>query len=132
MKSGYEKLFQEIARTNEILAERVMELNHNQNDAKGEETAEIMRHDYSKLYDKFGKDDFELEQLTRNDWAKLLVGAMIAVQNIEDRIKGEQKAVEGYKLDVIPKLQRVIDETKTDAEVQKLVLEIFKIKETNN
>ena len=132
MKSGYEKLFQEIARTNEILAERVMELNHNQNDAKGEETAEIMRHDYSNLYDKFGKDDFELEQLTRNDWAKLLVGTMIAVQNIEDRIKGEQKAVEGYKLDVIPKLQRVIDETKTDEEVQKLVLEIFKIEETNN
>ena len=91
-----------------------------------------MRHDYSKLYDQFGKDDFELEQLTRNDWAKLLVGTMIAVQNIEDRIKGEQKAVEGYKLDVIPKLQRVIDETKTDEEVKKLVLEIFKIEETNN
>lgn len=132
MKSGYEKLFQEIARTNEILAERVMELNHNQNDTKGEETAEMMRQDYAKLYDQLSKEDFELEQLTRNDWAKILVGTMIAVQNIEDRIKGEQKAVEGYKLDVIPKLQRIIDETKTDEEVQKLVLEIFKIEETNN
>lgn len=132
MKSGYEKLFQEIARTNEILAERVMELNHNQNDTKGEETAEMMRQDYAKLYDQLSKEDFELEQLTRNDWAKILVGTMIAVQNIEDRIKGEQKAVEGYKIDVIPKLQRIIDETKSDEEVRNLISEIFKIEETNS
>ena len=132
MKSGYEKLFQEIARTNEILAERVMELNHNQNDTKGEETAEIMRQDYAKLYDQLSKEDFELEQLTRNDWAKILVGTMIAVQNIEDRIKGEQKAVEGYKIDVIPKLQRIIDETKSDEEVRNLIPEIFKIEKTNS
>ena len=132
MKSGYEKLFQEIARTNEILAERVIELNHNQNDTKGEETAEMMHQDYAKLYDQLSKEDFELEQLTRNDWAKILVGTMIAVQNIEDRIKGEQKAVEGYKIDVIPKLQRIIDETKSDEEVRNLIPEIFKIEETNN
>lgn len=132
MKSGYEKLFQEIARTNEILAERVMELDHNQNDTKGEETAKIMRQDYAKLYDQLSKEDFELEQLTRNDWAKILVGTMIAVQNIEDRIKGEQKAVEGYKIDVIPKLQRIIDETKSDEEVRNLIPEIFKIEETNS
>ena len=103
MKSGYEKLFQEIARTNEVLAERVMEFNHEKTDIKGEETAKIMRQDYSNLYDQIVREDFEIEQLTRNDWAKLLVGTMIAVQNIEDRIKNEQKAVEGYKLDIIPK-----------------------------
>lgn len=91
-----------------------------------------MRDDYAKLYDKIREKDFELTQLGRNEWAKLLVGTMIAVQNIEDRIKGEQKAVERYKIGVIPKLQRIIDETKTDEEVQKLVLEIFKIEETNN
>ena len=127
MKSGYEKLFQEIARTNEVLAERVMEFNHEKTDIKGEETAKIMRQDYSNLYDQIVREDFEIEQLTRNDWAKLLVGTMIAVQNIEDRIKNEQKAVEGYKLDIIPKLQRIIDETKTDEEVKNLVLEIFKV-----
>lgn len=132
MTAGYEELFKEIARTNEILAERVIELNHEKHDENGEKTASIMRDDYANLYDRIRENDFELTSLSRNDWAKLLVGTMIVVQNVEDRIKGEQKAVQGYRIDVIPKLQRIIDETKTDEEVQSLVKNLFKIEETNN
>jgi len=36
MITGYEKLFEEIAHSNEILAERVMELNREKGDEKGE------------------------------------------------------------------------------------------------
>ena len=132
MTTGYEELFKEIARTNEILAERVIELNHEKHDENGEKTASIMRDDYANLYDRIREKNFELTSLSRNDWAKLLVGTMVVVQNVEDRIKGEQKAVQGYRIDVIPKLQRIIDETKTDEEAKSLVENLFKIEETNN
>lgn len=132
MITGYEKLFEEIAHSNEILAERVMELNREKGDEKGEQTASIMREDYSNLYDRIRDENFELIQLERNDWAKLLVGTMIIIQNLEDKIQGEQKAVQGYRIDIIPKLQRIIDETKTDEEAQSLVENLFKIEETNS
>jgi len=91
-----------------------------------------MREDYSNLYDRIRDENFELIQLERNDWAKLLVGTMIIIQNLEDKIQGEQKAVQGYRIDIIPKLQRIIDETKTDEEAQSLVENLFKIEETNS
>lgn len=132
MITGYEKLFEEIAHSNEILAERVMELNREKGDEKSEQTASIMREDYSNLYDRIRDENFELIQLERNDWAKLLIGTMIIIQNLEDKIQGEQKAVQGYRIDIIPKLQRIIDETKTDEEAQSLVENLFKIEETNS
>jgi len=83
----------------------------------------MMRNDFAALHDKLGTD----EPITRADYAKLLVAAMIITNNIEDRIKSERKAIEGYKIDIIPKLSRINDETTNDEEAQKLANEIFKI-----
>ena len=83
----------------------------------------MMRNDFAALHDKLGTD----EPITKADYAKLLVAAMIITNNIEDRIKSERKAIEGYKIDIIPKLSRVNDETTNDEEAQKLADEIFKI-----
>lgn len=127
----YLDLFREIAHSSEILAERVMEFDRNTNDLQGEKTAKIMRDDYQKLYDKMRSDGFYFTNLTKSDYTKILVGALIVTNNLEDRIKNEQLVVKGYKNDVIPKLQRIIDETKTDEEAYDLSSKIFQIKENN-
>lgn len=132
MDKSYIKLFTEIVHTTELLAERVMELNHTQNDTKGEATAKTMRDDYIKLYDKMRDEKFDFNNLTKAEYAKLLVGTLIVVNNIEDRIAGEKKALNGYKTGVIPKLQRIVDECKTDEEAITLAMELFKIDESNN
>ena len=136
MDKRYIKLFSEIARTVAILAERVMEYDHSKNDTNGEHTAQIMRDDYRDLKDKIQAESFTTNQLVTGEYAKLLVGAMIIIQNIEDRITNEKKAVESYKIDILPKLQRIVNECKDDASATKLAEELFIITEntgdTNN
>ena len=125
MDKKYLQLFTELTSAVEVLSEQVMDYDKAQNDEKGLETAEMMRDDFAALHDKLGTN----EPLTKAEYAKLLVAAMIVANNIEDRIKSERKAIEGYKIDIIPKLSRINDETITDEEAQKLADEIFKIQE---
>lgn len=122
MDIKYITLFGELAKSSEIIAEQVMELDRAQNDEKGEATAKIMRDDYSQLYDKLSNGD---SALTKNEFAKLLVAAFIIVNNLDDKIKKYQQTVDTYKTQIIPKLQRLIDEPQTDEEVIKLADEIF-------
>lgn len=126
MDKKYLQLFTELAHAVETLSEQVMEYDRQKNDEKGEQTAQSMRDDYAKLYDKLRGDNVVL---TRSEYAKLLVAAYIVVNNIEDRIKGERKAIEGYKIDIIPKLSRINDETTNDADASALAEEIFKIQQ---
>ena len=126
MDKKYLQLFTELAHAVETLSEQVMEYDRQKSDEKGEKTAQSMRDDYAKLYDKLCGDNVVL---TRSEYAKLLVAAYIVVNNIEDRIKGERKAIEGYKIDIIPKLSRINDETTNDADASTLAEEIFKIQQ---
>ena len=128
MDSVYKQLFTEIAHAVEVTAEQVLELDIKKNDKNGENAARVMREDYSKLYDKLRNENFNEEQLERADYAKLLVGAFIVAKNLEQRIEQEQKALEGWKIDTIPKLDRIVNETKTTEEAQNLAKEIFKVK----
>lgn len=130
MDKNYLKLFTQLAHTVQILAEQVVELNHSKQDKKGEETATTMRNDYQELYDRMRAADFDPATLDRKDYARLLVGAIIIVQQIEIKINNEKKALSGYKVDLIPKLERIINETKEDAQdnIPNLVAELFEIK----
>lgn len=124
MDKKYLQLFTELAHAVETLSEQVMEYDRQKNDEKGEKTAQSMRDDYAELYDKLRSGNVVL---TKSEYAKLLVAAYIVVNNVEDRIKGERKAIEGYKIDIIPKLSRINDETTNDADASALAEEIFKI-----
>lgn len=129
MHSKYIELFKEIAHTTEVLAEQVMNFNHEKKDEKAEQTAQSMRDDYIKLYDKMRANDFKSKSLTKSDYARLLVGVLIIVNNLESRISNEQKAVKSYKEEIIARLERVVNECKTDEESQKLAEELFTINE---
>lgn len=128
MDNRYIKLFTQIAQSIEIIAEQAMEANHANNDKKGEETAEKMREMYSELHDRMSAKDFNPKTLSKADFARILVGATIAVQGIENRIEMEKKALEGYKIDTIPKLNRIINEAKDDDSARALAKELFTIK----
>lgn len=127
MDKKYVHLFKEIAHATEVMAEKVVEANRIKKDEKGEQTAKIMHDDYIKLYDRIRADDFDSDTLTKAEYARLLVGTLIVVNNLQERIKAEQSAIQGYKTDVIPKLQRIIDEAENDEKATALANEIFVI-----
>ncbi len=115
--ADFRHLFRDIAQSGEILAEQVYDYDLTQNDERGAKTANLMRQDFAQLHDRISDENYTL---TRNDYAKLLVGSMLAVNHIQDRIKRDEKAVEGYNLTVIPRLQRIMSETTNDAEADAL------------
>lgn len=123
MDKGYVELFTLIAQVSANLAEQVMEEHKKNNEEKGYETAEMMRDDFLGLHDKLGTD----ETLNKADYARLLVGAIIFVNQLEARIKKEQDALQSYKLDIIPKLDQInnADASKT----LELAESLFVIKE---
>lgn len=129
MHQKYVNLFKELTHATEVLAEQVMEYDKKKDDQKGAETAQTMRDDFVKLYDKIRAEDFSANTLTKAEYAKILVAAMIIVSNLETRITNEQNAVKGYKETVIPKLERIIDECDSDEAAQKLAEELFTINE---
>lgn len=124
MNERYIKLFTEIARATSVLSEQVMEYDRTKPDEKGEQTAQIMRDDFTRLYDKISKG----ESLSRADFAKLLVGSYISLRNLEDRVEAMKSAIDGYN-DVMPKLDKVINDSTNDEEALKLAEELFQITE---
>lgn len=131
MDITYLTLLREIAHVTELTAEQVMDLNKKNNDLQGYKTAKTMRNDYGALYDKLRSDNFDSTTLIKAEYAKLMVGALIVSQQLEQKIKAEQKVLQGYKVDTIPKLERIVG-CETDEDAVKLAEEIFQpIEETN-
>ena len=123
MDKRYIELFTLIAQTTANLAEQVMEEHEKNGEEKGRQTAETMRNDFLNLHDKLGTD----EVLNKADYARLLVGAIIVTNQLNARIENEQKALQGYKIDIIPKLDQI---NNADAsETTELAENLFEIKE---
>ena len=126
MDKRYVELFTLISQSVANLAEQVMNDHQNKGETKEQETAQIMRDDYMNLHDKLTAG----EDLVKADFARLLVGAIIVTNQLDARIKNEQKALDSYKIDIIPKLDR-INNVEAD-EVPSLAAELFNIKESDN
>lgn len=126
MDKKYIELFTLISQSVANLAEQVMSDHQDKGEIKEQETAQIMRDDYMALHDKLAAG----EDLVKADFARLLVGTIIVTNQLDARIKNEQKALDGYKIDVIPKLDR-INNTEAD-EVPSLAAELFRIKEPDS
>ena len=124
MNKEYLNLFKELAHAVELLAEQVMEYDHNHNDDKGEKTAQIMRDDFAALTQKLSAEEVSLE---RNDYIKLLTGVYIVINNLQDKITNLKNTISGYQTNVSAKLQRIMNETKTDDEANTLANELFNI-----
>lgn len=121
MDKKYIILFKDLAQATAASAEQVMDYDKQKGDEKGFETAQMMRNDFQALADSIGED----YQANKTDIARLLVGAMIQVNQIQDRMNNLKKAMTGYQSDVIPKLQEVLDNAKDDEDAAKLANEKF-------
>lgn len=128
MHKKYLELFKELTRATAVAAEQVMDYDKEKNDDKGLETAKTMRDDFEALHGKLAAESFD-GNLTKAEYAKLLVGCYVIVGNLQDRIEALKKAIAGYQSDLVPKLSKII-EAENDAEAQKLADEHL-IVETN-
>lgn len=127
MDKKYITLFKDLAQATAASAETVMEYDRKQKDEKGLETATIMRDDFQGLADKITAEDYVL---SKSDAAKLLVGAMIQVNQTQTRLNNLKLAMTGYQTDLIPKLQAIVD-AENDEAATKLAEESFSIKNDN-
>ena len=130
MDKKYVTLFKDLAQATAASAESVMDYDRSQNDEEGLKTATIMRDDYQKLTDKI-IDAGDAYVPNKDEVAKLLVGAMIQVNQIQDKINNLKKAMIGFQTHTIPKLQKILDEAKDDDDARNMANLSF-ILENNN
>lgn len=130
MHSKYIELFKEIAKSVSISAEQVMDYDKQKNDTEGYDAAQMLRNDFNQLYDKVRNEKFD-GKLNKNDFSQLLVGSYIIMSQLQDRINSLKTAMSNYQTDLVPKLQDIIDNGKTDEEVIAIAEEKFSIKEEN-
>ena len=124
MDKKYITLFKDMAQALATSAETVADYNREKKDETGERTALTMRDDYQELAGRITDEYIP----TKNDCAKLMVAAMVLVNQIQDKINAYKKAMTGYQTDIIPKLQDIIDNA-TDDNIVELINEKFKIQE---
>ena len=103
MDKRYVTLFKDLAQATAASAEAVMDYDREKGDEKGLETATTMRDDFQALTDRINEGG-EAYSMNKGDAARLLVGAMIQVNQLQDRINNLKKAMSGYQTDVVPKL----------------------------
>lgn len=120
----YKYLFSLIAQNMESIAERAMEDDKAKNDMQAYKTAKEMRSKYARLHDLLTSKTVNYTP-TKNDIIDLYIGANIVVKNFEARIRREQTALQGYRLDLIPKLEKAME---NEDEIEK----IFAIQEESN
>lgn len=126
MDKRYTTLFKGLAQATAVTAEQVMDYDREKNDEKGLETATIMRDDYQDLVSRLSDENYII---SKTDASKLLVGAMIQVNHLQEKIANLKKAMTGYQTDLIPKLQAIVEAA--DEDVAKLAEEKFLIEENN-
>ena len=124
MNEKYKTLFALIAQNMENIAERAMEDDKAKNDMQAYKTAKEMRSKYARLHDLLTSKTVEYIPV-KNDIIDLYIGANIVAQQIEARVRREQTAIQGYRLDLIPKLEKAM---KNEDEIEK----IFTIQEKSN
>ena len=124
MNEKYKTLFALIAQNMENIAERAMEDDKAKNDMQAYKTAKEMRSKYARLHDLLTSKTVDYTPV-KNDIIDLYIGANLITQQIEARVKREQAALQAYRLDLIPKLEKAM---KNEDEIEK----IFTIQEESN
>lgn len=133
MNKKYIDLFHLICQSAEALAEQALDENTKKNDEAGIRAATIMHDDFMRLSDLFANPGFSSDSLTRADYAKLMVGTYFAVTQINSRIERDKKALNGYQIDVLPKLDQLINFDDKDEEgLKKLASQLFAIEEKSD
>lgn len=127
MTKGYINTFLELARNNASTAEFVMEYYREKDNPTEFENMTQIRDDYQELADKINAAG-EGYVLTKQDAAKLLIGAIIFSGQLRDKIANYQKALAGFQTNIIPTLQEIVD-IADDATADRVASQKFIIEE---
>lgn len=114
MDKNYRELFQQIAQSNAIYAEQVME--NDKKDGKENSKAETMRDRYQELFYNLKDEKYFL---TRNDYISLFLGGTIIYNNLVSKENALKRVMGGYK-EILPKLESAIKEPLSDEQVDRL------------
>ena len=131
MDKRYIKIFGDLALSTANTAKAVMGYNQKQNDEKGVETATTMYNDFTDLAQRI-KDAGDDYKMNKADAAKLLVGTAIMVNQLQEQLNIRKNAIEGYQVDIAPKLQKVLDSATDDNEAKQIAEENFIIENKEN
>lgn len=129
MDKQYLKLFIELSQAMEALAEEVRNLDIDKGKEDEAANADTLRDSFVALSNKLTASDFNGE-LTRAEYARLLIGAIVIQRHIEARIQKLNMGLKGYKVDLVPKLERILNETTNEdnEKLQTLAKELFSTK----
>ena len=122
MKKNVIDVLKAVAEIAETTAEQVMELEKDNKDQYA--IAQDMRNDYMKLHDKIRDPEFD-GTLTRDDYSKLAIAAFVSVNQLKNRMATLRLAIKGYEDNLIPKLSKILNESKTDEEAQEIAASIL-------
>lgn len=124
MDKKYVTLFKELARATAVSAETVMDYDKQKGDEKGLQAATSLRNDFQELADiiKDAGDDYVPNKL---ESARLLIGAMIMANQLQNKIEGLKTAMAGYQTEIIPKLQDIVNNTENDDEAREKANQVF-------
>ena len=125
MDKKYIELFKELASSTAVSADKVMDYDIEKQDKSGYEAAQTMRDNYEDLKDRISKDNYVL---TKSDAAKLTIGVMILINQLQDHDNTIKKAITSYKEDLLPKLQEIVDNAENDEMANQMANEKFIIK----
>lgn len=132
MDTRFIDLFKEIAHSTELLAEKVSDSEYDNKNEETDKVAVIMRDDYAALYDRLRADGFDPKTLVRTDYAKLLVGTSIVVNNLKGQKETLETAINGYETIVMPRLQKIYTDSTDDASAAALADTLLSVEETEN
>lgn len=78
------------------------------------------------------KDNIDNDkELEYKDYVNLIAIIYIIMNNIQNQIDNKEKALQEYKINILPKLSRIMEEAKEDkSKVKELAENLFKISET--
>ena len=130
MDKKYITLFKTLAQATAISAEKVMEYDRKNDDQSGLEAATTMRDDYQELVSIIKKagDDYVPNRV---EAARLLIGVMVQMNQLQTQLNTIQSAMTGYQSDVIPKLQEIVDKAESDDAARQMANEKFIIVEND-
>ena len=122
MNKNYLKLFIELSRSIEAITEKAIEEEKKANNNEQLKAAITMRKIYVDLSNKLRSKEPILD---RSDYGALFIGAGIVLKNLEEKKDILDKAIRGYKIMLLPKLNRILNETDNDLDTVKLAEELF-------
>lgn len=124
VSTNYIDLFIAILTAVEATAEKAMEYDKKENNLQAYKTAKQMREEYSALKDNL-HDKRENYVFTAKDCATIFTGAFIVSEQLRKKINQEQAVLEGYKTDIMPKLEQAV---KAGEKVNEKMVELFQVK----